>query len=62
MFAKVKSMGLFGMNAFPVTVEAEVFRGHARFDVSGLPDAAVKEARDRVRSAFSAAGLRFPNT
>ena len=60
MFAVTKSVGLFGMNAFPVTVEAEVSGGHSQFDISGLPDAAVKEARSRVQSAVSSARIRFP--
>ena len=60
MFAVTKSVGLFGMNAFPVTVEAEVSSGHSQFDISGLPDAAVKEARARVQSAVSSARIRFP--
>ncbi len=60
MFSVTNSIGLFGMNAFPVTVEAEVSRGHSQFDISGLPDAAVKEARDRVRSAAGSVGIAFP--
>ena len=61
MLAFAKTIGLFGMNAFPVTVETDILRGHARFDISGLPDAAVREARDRVRSALGAAGAKLPN-
>lgn len=60
MFAITNSMGLFGMNAFPVTVEAEVSRGHQQFDISGLPDAGIKESRDRVRSAVSSVHIPFP--
>lgn len=48
------------MNAFPVTVEAEVSRGHTQFDISGLPDAGIKESRDRVRSAVSSVHIPFP--
>ena len=60
MFSVTNSAGLFGMNAFPVTVEAETLRGHTQFDISGLPDASVKEARDRVRSAVTSVNLKFP--
>lgn len=61
MFTVTHSLGLFGMNAFPVTIEAEVSRGHTMFDISGLPDASIRESRDRVRSAVTAAGLKFPS-
>ncbi len=60
MFAVTNSIGMFGMNAFPVTVEAEVFKGHPQFDLSGLPDTGIKESRDRVRSAASSVGIQFP--
>ena len=60
MFAITNSVGMFGMNAFPVTVEAEVFKGHPQFDLSGLPDTGIKESRDRVRSAASSVGIQFP--
>ena len=60
MFAKLNSMGLFGMNAYPVQVEADLSQGLPAFDVVGLPDAAVKEARDRVRAAMKNCGFDFP--
>lgn len=60
MFATTNSVGMFGMNAFPVTVEAEVFKGHPQFDLSGLPDTGIKESRDRVRSAAASIGIQFP--
>lgn len=60
MFSVVHSIGLFGMNAFPVTVEAEVSAGHPQFDISGLPDAGIKESRDRVRSAVLSVNIPFP--
>lgn len=61
MFAKVSSVGLFGMNSYIVQVEADVSRGLPAFDIVGLPDNAVKEARDRVRSAIKNCGFKFPN-
>lgn len=48
------------MNAYPVTVEAEVFKGHPQFEMSGLPDTGIKESRERIRSAASSIGVRFP--
>ena len=60
MFSKVKSEGLFGLNTFDVLVEADISRGNPRFDVVGLPDAAVKESRERVRASLKNCGFRFP--
>lgn len=62
MFTITNSIGLFGMNAFPVTVEAEVVRGHVAFDIGGLPDAGIRESRDRVRSALSSVSIPFPRS
>ncbi len=48
------------MEVFPVTVEADISMGLPRFDVVGLPDSAVSESRDRVRSAMKNCGFDFP--
>ena len=60
MYAKVTSAGLLGMNAFPVEVETDLSRGLPGFEVVGLPDAAVKESRDRVRAAVKNTGFEAP--
>lgn len=60
MVAKTYSMGLYGMEAFPVEVEADLSQGLPAFELVGLPDAAVKESRDRVRSALKNCGFEFP--
>lgn len=60
MFAKIKSLGLFGMDAYVVDVEADISSGLPSFDIVGLPDAAVKESRDRVRAAIKNCGYKFP--
>lgn len=60
MFAKVKSTGLFGMDGYIVDVEVDISNGLPSFDIVGLPDAAVKESKDRVRSAIRNSGLEFP--
>lgn len=61
MVTQIKSMGLFGMNAYPVDVEVDVLKALPNFDIVGLPDAAIKESRDRVRFAFKNSGYEFPN-
>ena len=60
MFAKTMSMGLVGINGFPVTVEADLSQGLPGFDVVGLPDTAVRESRDRVRAAIKNNGWDYP--
>lgn len=60
MFAGLKSMGLRGIDGFMVEVEADLSQGLPGFDVVGLPDAAVRESRDRVRSAMKNAGFTYP--
>ena len=60
MFVKVASVGMFGMNSYIVGVEASIDTALPRFDVVGLPDTAVSESRDRVRSAMKNNGFVFP--
>lgn len=60
MFSKVISSGLFGIEAYMVGVEADISGGLPRFDMVGLPDAAVSESRERVRSAIRNNGYDFP--
>ena len=60
MVSHLYSMGLYGLDAFPVEVEADLSSGLPSFEVVGLPDAAVKESRDRVRSAMKNCGFDFP--
>ncbi|MBR4510407.1 MAG: YifB family Mg chelatase-like AAA ATPase [Ruminococcus sp.] len=60
MFAKVASLGLFGLNAFPVDAEIDISRGQPHFDIVGLPDTTVRESRDRIRAALRACGISFP--
>lgn len=60
MYAKVKSMGIFGFDAFDVTVECDLSQGLPRFDLVGLPDAVVKESRERVRASIKNCHLNFP--
>lgn len=62
MFSKINSVGLFGMNTYSVGVEASIELGMMRFDIVGLPDTAVTESRDRVRSAMKNSGYNYPGT
>ena len=60
MFATVTSAGVLGMHSYMVDIEADIAMGKSRFDIVGLPDAAVSESRDRVRAAMKNSGFDFP--
>ena len=60
MVCTVQSLGLHGVSGYPVSAECALSGGLPAFDVVGLPDAAVKEARERVRSAIKSSGFTFP--
>lgn len=60
MFSKLESVGLFGIDTYMIEIEADVSGGLPAFDIVGLPDAAVKESRDRVRAAIKNCGFKFP--
>src|SRR6187402_956638 len=60
MLAEAQTFTLDGISARPVRVEVDVHRGLPAFSVVGLPDAAVREARERVRAAVVNCGFDFP--
>lgn len=60
MLATAQTFTLDGISARPVRVEVDVHRGLPVFSVVGLPDAAVREARERVRAALGNCGFEFP--
>lgn len=60
MTRKIYSMGIFGMQSFPVEVEADVSGTKFTFDIVGLPDASVSEAKQRVETAVKNSGAMFP--
>ena len=60
MVVTVRSLGLSGMTGYEVSVECMLSGGLPAFDVVGLPDAAVKEARERARAAVKNCGAKFP--
>ncbi len=61
MFSKISSLGLFGLNAFPVEVETDISRGMPKFDIVGLPDASVRESRERIHSALNSINVTMPS-
>ncbi len=60
MLSKIKSFGLTGINGYRLDVEVDINNGLPSYDTVGLPDAAVKESKERVRSAIKNSGLSFP--
>ena len=60
MVVTVRSLGLNGISGYEVSVECFLSGGLPAFDVVGLPDAAVREARERVRAAIKTSGAKFP--
>lgn len=60
MLSQIRSLGCRGVGGYAVSVECCVSNGLPGFDMVGLPDAAVREARERVRSAIKNNGMKFP--
>src|SRR5258708_11233128 len=60
MLASLRTAAVFGVEACPVQVEVDVSFGFPSFTMVGLPDASVRESRDRVRSAIRNSGFEFP--
>ena len=60
MVSKVRSLGLGGIRGYEISVECYLSSGLPSFDIVGLADVAVKEARERVRAAIKTTGLTFP--
>jgi magnesium chelatase family protein len=60
MLASASTFALVGVDAVPITVEADIQTGLPAFTIVGLPDAAVQESRERVRAALVNCGFEFP--
>ena len=60
MICSIRTLGISGIRGSAVTAECYISSGLPGFDIVGLPDAAVKEARERVRAAAKSSGLSFP--
>ncbi len=61
MLSRVLSSAVLGVDAYTVEVEVDIRRGLPTFATVGLPEAAVKESKDRVKSAINNSGYRFPD-
>ncbi len=62
MLSKTFSSAVLGIDAYLIEVEVDISRGLPYFTTVGLPDAAVKESKDRVKSAIKNMGYNFPTT
>ncbi len=60
MIAKINSVGLTGMDGYSIGVETDVSNGVPSWDVVGMPDTAVRESKERIRSALKNSGLMIP--
>ncbi|SHF75291.1 Subunit ChlI of Mg-chelatase [Caldanaerobius fijiensis DSM 17918] len=60
MLTKVLSAALYGVDAYAVEVETYISNGLPLFEIVGLPDASVRESRERVKAAIKNIGLEFP--
>ena len=60
MLSKITSFALCGLEGIPVEVETDINKGMVKYDLVGLPDAAVKESKDRVESAIRNSAFKFP--
>ena len=60
MFAQVNSIGLFGLNAFPVTTEISSSQGVPAVNISGLADLSVQESKLRIKAAAENCGIKLP--
>lgn len=60
MFSKVSACGLTGLDGYHIQVETDISNGIPSFEIVGLADTSVKEARERVRAAIKNSGFEFP--
>ena len=59
MLSKTHSYGILGLDAYPITIEVDVSRGLPSTHIVGLPDNAVRESKERVRSAIKNSGFKY---
>jgi len=60
MFYKLPSASIVGLDCLPVEVELDLNKGQTAFGIVGLPDASIKEAKDRIHSALKNSGFKYP--
>lgn len=61
MFNKINSVAVLGLECAPVDVEVDISGSWPGFQIVGLPDTAIQEAKERIRTAWKNSGLKFPN-
>lgn len=61
LLSKIKSMSLEGLNGYLVEIQTDISGGIPSFDIVGLPDIRVKEAKERVKTAIKNSGMEFPS-
>jgi len=61
MLSIVKTMSLHGLNGYLINVEVDISSGMPSWDIVGLPDASVKESKERVRTAIKNSDIEFPS-
>ena len=61
MLAKIHSIAVVGVEGIPITVEVDIANGLPSFTTVGLPDGSVRESKDRVKSAVTNSGYKFPS-
>ncbi|MDR0919060.1 MAG: YifB family Mg chelatase-like AAA ATPase [Oscillospiraceae bacterium] len=60
MFTKTRTIGLNGLNAYPITIEMDISRGMPNFDIIGSVDNVIKESRERIKIAARNIGIELP--
>lgn len=61
MFNKINSVAVIGLDCTPVDVEVDISGSWPGFQIVGLPDTAIQEAKERIRTAWKNSGLKFPS-
>lgn len=61
MFTTIHSAATFGLDCTPISVEVDITGSWPGYQIIGLPDASIKEAKERIRTAWKNTGLKFPN-
>ena len=61
MLSITKSMSLLGLDGYLVSVQTDISAGLPSFDIVGLPDASIKEAKERVKTSIKNSGYKIPS-
>src|SRR3989338_7689267 len=61
MFAKINSAAVLGLDCTPITVEVDIACSWPGYQIVGLPDTAIQEAKERIRTAWKNTNLQFPS-